>query len=1289
MTSKAAKFVSKLISKFIWLASIILILFVLVLSIFKVSLPYWLQQKESIVEYAENYIGGKIDYKSLRVDWSEFHPTIFIDDLQWTNDDKNIELLSKQNKIQLNVWQTLYHGDLVSNDIEISQVVLNLKQQGMLEKGSAQTVALEQIKSNLVVNLKQFLHQYIELSDVNIEFINEADGALNFSQKIPLLVYKQHENQQQLLLDTVGDLIKKGRLVIEAKGELLAADSQINYFTDLKNANLALLARQFDIGNLADFKKVNVRTWLNQTAEKLADGRIEISNDKSQEAHLDLKLNMKHDNNYYQIVSDAFTISILQDDGYQTHDSYLKLAHQTDNGSGNYRVETGVMPVGFLSKLALPLAKGALSDYLINLNPSGVIQHSTLVLSESENTLMPTDGVVVLKDLELNAYQQIPGLHLANVNLIGENGQWQLHTESRDFQLDWRPMLKEPLAVDELAIAASYDVSEKNIIHVESLRFKNTDAAVNARASLALGDEFDMTIYAEAENVDVSKLHYYWPRNPGLKPKALNYLDSSLVSGRVPFAKFIWQGEVAAFPFTQKDGQFDIQAQVENATFKFQPDWPAANGLYAKASFENEKIIINASQGKLLGANVHSASALLPDLKAKDEQLSIKIKADANYDSYKAIYLDSPLKEMLGEELIDINFDKTLDVDLELDFVLADKIEAKVNGVIDFNGNLISGIPYDIELTNTQGTLKFTENGAIGQDLKAQFLASPMALELRVKDFTDNGSLVQIDANGQIDLSAASKQLLGFSPLKTQGSSHFNVHYEVDDKDSANESFIIRSNLQGTAIQGPDWIAKTQGSPAELLTTLLKVDHRLNLRTLYKDQLSAQLNINTNAPEELVGLIKLGDLATQSFQMPETGVSIEGYFKEIDVDEWRNAFQIESSEQGQWPAWINSINITTPRLEFAGQEFTKVRINDVRNSEQEMRLNLHSEQARANVAYYRNGQKKLIIENLDLQLKPFKESGQEDNLVKLALEDYDKWSFECQLCKINGYEFGPITLSSRYLNGAIALEGNAFVSDQLSSNIVGTINNEQTSLDVSFSVPNPNGLLNFWQLEGEIRDTKTEANLNLIWPGRLLDFSLAQTSGHFKIESGKGSIKDLSDRKARIFSLFSLQSIPRRLSLDFSDIFRDGFFYDQIIGDFSIQNGVLVTEKAEIAGTAADVSVTGSINLNDQTVAQNVTVTPKLGSSLPVLAGWAIEPTTGVIMLIVSKLFEPALNVVSSIEYKISGPIEDPVVEEISKKSKEVQISDEQIEAQKKLIEDVSEQSDKTEDKESLGEPVQ
>ncbi len=1286
MASAFSKFLSKLISKSIWLISILLIIFVLLLSLIKVSLPYFLQKKQTIQEYVTDYTGGDLDYKNLQVDWSGFHPIVEITDLRWSDKNRGIEFVSKNNKLKFDLWATLYSGNLVTKEVEISAVNLNLASATISD--SSQLMTVEDFEKSARNFINSFDHGYISIIDVEVSALVAQEQAV---QTISQLVYKQDKDNRQLLLDTYGEFIKKGRLVVESQGSFFNRQEKLQYYLNIQSIELEKLNKLVNLENIVDYQQVNLKAWINQNNGKLEAGRLELNNSDSATAKVDITLNLSKQGEQYSIHSDKLLIATKQEDSYEQQQSYIELTTLSLDSQNAYRLKTGTLPVGFLTRLLAPALTDEQLTVLIGLQPKGVVNSVDLVLIDTKGAIQPISGTLDFSDIRINPFKKIPGLEFDNIILKGEQGTWVLNAKTSESDFDWRPMFKEKAFIKDLAFRAIYQITRPNSIVIDKFSFKNLDAKVKARGALTLDDELHMSLYAEGEDINVGKLENYWPRRGGLSKKALTYLDQSLKSGQVPFAKFIWQGSMKGFPFKNNDGLFSIQANVADVDFKFQPDWPIATGIDAKAIFDNERISFTATDGTLQGAKILDGTASIPDIKAPDEELLVKLSVKTDYPSYKKIYRQSPMLERLGAKLLDIKFTGQLAAKLELDFLLAKEIESKIEGIISFSDTSISGIPYGLILNKTNGQLRFTENGAVTKKFKGNLFDSPLNIDVKVGDFTDGDDFIQIDAKGKVNLAKASQRLMGYELLETSGQSDFSLHYKVASQENFEESLIIRSNLFGTSIEGPEWVKKNKDDKKNLLATVFKQDETLRLRASYGDQISIQIEQTQANNYFPTGIIKLGELATQKLEVPAKGVAIEGYFSSLYVNEWLDAFNIESQGDSNWPNWIQRINLTTPKLVFAGQDFTNVRINDIKEASDEksaVRFNFYSEQARANINFLETGQKKLIIENLNMDLSLGSDEVNEQGLVDIDLEEYDNWLLECQVCTINGYQFGPVEIKSEFSNNQIAIDGQAFVSDQLASQIQGTIDQNNTNINLNFDIPKPRGLMDFWNLGGGLRDSKTFGELSLSWPGRLHDFELNQTNGHFKLKADKGSIKDLSDKKARIFSLFSLESIPRRLSLDFSDLFSDGFFYDEIVGNFKIEKGVLLSEKVEIKGTAADVVVNGQVDLNQQSVEQQVLVTPKLGSSLPVLAGWAIEPTTGLIMLVISKIFEPALNVVSSIEYKITGSLDDPEVIEVSKKAKEVEITQEQIEAEKAL-QNIQESTNPVQDNKSEDTPAQ
>jgi uncharacterized protein YhdP len=124
----------------------------------------------------------------------------------------------------------------------------------------------------------------------------------------------------------------------------------------------------------------------------------------------------------------------------------------------------------------------------------------------------------------------------------------------------------------------------------------------------------------------------------------------------------------------------------------------------------------------------------------------------------------------------------------------------------------------------------------------------------------------------------------------------------------------------------------------------------------------------------------------------------------------------------------------------------------------------------------------------------------------------------------------------------------------------------------------------------------------------------------------------------------SLTTLPRRLSLDFTDLFSKGFSFDLIHGDFDIDSGDAYTTNLYLEGPPARIEASGRVGLRDEDYDQLVTVTPRLTSSLPLAGAIVGGPVAGGVLFAVDKLFGKRIDKISSYQYTITGPWTDPVI---------------------------------------------
>jgi hypothetical protein len=137
--------------------------------------------------------------------------------------------------------------------------------------------------------------------------------------------------------------------------------------------------------------------------------------------------------------------------------------------------------------------------------------------------------------------------------------------------------------------------------------------------------------------------------------------------------------------------------------------------------------------------------------------------------------------------------------------------------------------------------------------------------------------------------------------------------------------------------------------------------------------------------------------------------------------------------------------------------------------------------------------------------------------------------------------------------------------------------------------------------------------------------------------------------------LLSLDSIVRKLKLDFKDVFSKGFFYNSMKGTMLIESGIAYTDNTEIDGVPGDLNLQGNVNLIDQTLDYSFDVYPKVTSSLPVIIGWMVNPISGIAALALDKVLE-STKVIAQLHFTITGTIADPVVTETQRKSREIKL---------------------------------
>ena len=216
----------------------------------------------------------------------------------------------------------------------------------------------------------------------------------------------------------------------------------------------------------------------------------------------------------------------------------------------------------------------------------------------------------------------------------------------------------------------------------------------------------------------------------------------------------------------------------------------------------------------------------------------------------------------------------------------------------------------------------------------------------------------------------------------------------------------------------------------------------------------------------------------------------------------------------------------------------------------------------------------------------------------------------------------------------------------------GTAGDNHSRMVVELTAESLGGMLDTFGFAGIIAGGQTIAHIDASWPGSPTAFVLANMTGSLDVSVQEGRILDVEPGAGgRLFGLMSLREIPRRLSLDFSDLFKSGMSFNSIKGSFALADGNARTSNLHISSPAADITISGRTGLRNKDYDQEMVVTPRAGVTLPVVGALAGGPVGAAAGLVVQTLIGKSINRAARSRYKVTGSWDKPRIILIGKDS--------------------------------------
>ena len=1242
------------ITRKVWLAfAVLTVSLALLITVLRYTLPYMDNQKSYIENWLFDSYGAEVDIGYISAIWKARGPAIVLKDVTLVrNESSPIAFSIDETQVELDLISSLQSWqinskrfNLIGMQMEIDLAELQGGDQGSFPIVDAlQTLFLEQLQRFSVSHSEVTIKTELDQQQILVQQLSWLNKGTRHQGVGELKVAELANNSARFVLDLAGtrnDL--EGTFY--AKGEDLDLAPWVNAFAPVAY-DLQESRGNFEFwADLYNSQVTSIQANLSESRfawqDKTSDTSLETNLIKGQ------FLARPHRNGW------LFNMSELM---LMVEDQVL-----TSHWAGEL-TKSGLLTLNNLQPInlapALPITKLLLgtntAEQILALSPSVIIDDLHVEASAEQHALR-----LNFSQFNSNETDSIPGLQDVAGSVSLMDGLGYISLRSSNNVLKSGQLLGYNIDYDELLIDA-YVNTAPDALSAYVSNFTLAGDMLNIESALAYQFESELLQFiVKVGDVSVTEMKSLFPRNI-MGPETTAYLKRNLLAGVATGMEVIWSGQIGDYPFANNEGIFQASVNLRDGQFEFDDEWPVLTELDADLLFENAGLRLFGHHGKLLDVTFQDIVANIPEL---SEDSALYLSADGSTTGTLATGLmqASSLQSTVGEALDVMHISGPLEYNLGLTVPLSGyNIEAK--GEIRLNNNLVALPTLSMQLLQTKGAVEFHNERIVANSMTAKLWGQDLAFSVDGKQHPD-AYHADVSLDGGWNLGEVIKDyhpslepyFVGDIPWQGNLALKF-------PKSGFSYSLQLHSQMTGVAVNLPSPFIKSHDEQRLLFVDSEGDETASTIRIL----MGEDVKFNGIFPHA-EGQFSRAHLSVgeDNFVGMGLGFSISAQLSTLPFAPWYDFVDAlladipDASEPFLAPPQRVFINANT--LEFAGQHFQNSSVLAKRQN-QDWQVDLHSDEARAKVrlddGWLHDGMQ-IDADYVNLVEKVVEQPSPEPQREDFDYSTLPPIRFKCDSCSVYGYELGKVDLVMNRSPIGMSIERVVFAKKQGTMEATGDWfiqgQNSSTLLKGRFSSGDFGAFLKDLDYESGIRDSDAEMTFNISWKDTPFAIESETLNGDIEWHLSDGYLTEISDQGARIFSILSLESLIRKLTLDFRDVFAKGFFYEKMDGTFQIVDGRVATKDTVIDGAAAKVRLEGYTNLADQRLNYTVSVKPNLTSSLPVLLAWMVNPATAVAALALDEVITSA-NVVSNIKYAVTGTLSEPMVEQLDKASKSVEL---------------------------------
>lgn len=928
----------------------------------------------------------------------------------------------------------------------------------------------------------------------------------------------------------------------------------------------------------------------------------------------------------------------------------------------------------------LPFVDPQLKRELEGLNPVGVLDNPRFEWNGTDADQSPkfrfsadlnNVGVGALADAE--GAPDLNGLH-GLVEVTESGGRVDFH--SKDFQLRFPNIFSQGWHFDQAQGVVGWTLSEQGVrVDSQHLQLRSESVNADGRFSLDLPEDRQqdgrLILMIGMHDADAALTPLFVP-DKVIDPELFSWIERSVKGGRLKRGGLIYDLPVDRPNQLQQTSTLQMFFDVDDAEVEYQSGWPAVSQANPFVLVKGTELLIDLPQGRILQTDLSDARIYLPPL---SPQLQVDGKLNGPSADIRQFLITGPTAKLLEEPLTPWSLSGQSESELGLQIDLTDLDNSRIRVNSRLQEGVLEHAELGVRFDQLDGFLNYHEReGLSSPALNGKLFGFPLQASIQTRKGPD-GDRTQISGRGTTSIKVLQDWLK--QPLldSFSGSTAYTARLEICNSSSPCSNLRIDSQLSGVEIQLPEPFGKKAGSDRALGVDI-SLEQTPWMRLRYDRQLDLLMPLTSNfSGAELV----LGPEQTAPSRRQD-GLWIRGHLPQLEFEPWQSFFEqtfskpaadsgtVASAGQANYEVdeverLLSQVELRIDQLDLG--DFSLHQLNTLLRPEQGgWLLAMDSPMLRGQLALPELGLPQLVLEYLRL---PAAEGGnsaddgskrpqpfiaEQDPLFEL-----DPSTLPAVSVKLEKLFHGEQDLGSWSSTLEPDSEGLKLIDLKAQIGTLGIMGDidwryrdlsHQTDARLLFTTSDLGAVMRGWGSDPGIETQSAVINSQLQWNGSPLAFNWQTLDGEVELGAGQGRFLDTGEgaQVLKLFSLLNVNTILRRLSLDFSDLTKKGISFDHITGRYLISDGIAQTQKPlEVIGPTFDLTFEGGLDLYRETIDNTMQVTLPLSENLPIAAAFMATPQVAGAVFLFQKLFGKKLSKFTSVQYRIEGNLRDPKME--------------------------------------------